>query len=82
MYAYFLFNLNNWVGRLSCVDRIVPVAIHNPVAIKLLLFGLLYLTYTLYTPVFSFLQVLYLYLFSSVLPINKFNIFDRGGCHT
>ena len=33
--------LNNWVGWHCCVDSIVPEAIHNPVAIMLLVSGLL-----------------------------------------
>ena len=48
---HILIIFEKLVGRLCCVDKIVPVAIHNHVAIKLLVFGLLYLTNMLYTPV-------------------------------
>ena len=36
-----VFYFNHLMGWRCCVDRTVPEAIHNPVAIKLLLFGLL-----------------------------------------
>ena len=35
---YMLDVLNN----ICCMDRIIPEAVHNPIAIKLLVFGLLY----------------------------------------
>ena len=51
----YLFDFNNWVGWLCCVDRIC-----NPVAIKLLVYGLL--TWHIFY-VFTSWKVLHLYFF-------------------